>query len=45
MECAHENLVKRGREYKSSGIFQKYQCRDCGKYISGEILQEYPKHD
>jgi DNA-directed RNA polymerase subunit RPC12/RpoP len=38
MRCTHcgsENLVKDGLQRTSSGIFQRYRCRDCGARSRG----------
>ena len=45
IECLHLLTVKAGKVHKSDGIYQRYQCRECGKIITGELIQEYPNHE
>lgn len=33
--CGSEDLKKDGRAYTQVSVFQRYQCRNCGKYLRG----------
>ena len=33
--CGSENLRKEGLSYTNAGIYQQYQCKDCGKWGRG----------
>lgn len=36
--CGHEELFKAGKKVISTGVYQRYQCKQCGVYLKGERL-------
>ena len=35
--CEHKNKIKAGLSYQKSGVFQRWQCKDCRKiWICGK---------
>lgn len=34
--CGSTNLKQDGKAYTAAGVYQKYQCRDCGRYPRGK---------
>lgn len=39
--CQSNNLECRGFSYKIAGKYQRYQCRDCGRWSLGEKVKEH----
>jgi len=44
IECGSTHVIKAGRRIKRVGYYQAYQCRDCGRVWTGELLAKHIDH-